>query len=121
MSFEFYRIVHLFCIMLIYLAFGALALSGLRGETRDSNPWHKRIAMLHGIGMLGLFVAGFGLLAKGEHGFPTWIWAKFLIFAVFGGAVAVYARKPQFSGMMTVILALLGLVAALLGVYQPKF
>ncbi|MBC8069653.1 MAG: hypothetical protein IAG13_15055 [Deltaproteobacteria bacterium] len=126
MSFEFYRVVHIFGIVLLFTGLGALAMLSLltRGGKADDAEvvrTRKRIAMLHGIALLVILVAGFGLMAKSGliKTWPTWIFGKLAIFVTLGAAL-VFVRKTGAMGRTwLVVLPLLGLCAALLAVYKP--
>lgn len=126
MSFEFYRVVHLFGIVLLFTALGGLAVFSWltrngKGDAADVTATRKRLAMLHGIALLVILVAGFGLMAKSGimKTWPTWIFGKLTIFVVLGGA-SVFVRKTGAMGRTwLVVLPLLGLLAALLAVFKP--
>jgi hypothetical protein len=101
-----YHILHLIGFMLLMLGFGA----SIHGN-------EKRIAMqLHGIGLLILLVAGFGLLAKLQLGYTSgWVIAKVVIWLVLGG-LPVLRSKGILSGRgVLVVAAVLGGLAASMG------
>src|SRR5688500_5782758 len=126
MSFEFYRVVHIFGIVLLFTTLGGLAMFSLL--TRDAKSddaqvvtTRKRIAMLHGIALLVILVAGFGLMAQSGlmKTWPTWIFGKLAIFVTLGAALAVVRKTGAMGRTWLVVLPLLGLCAALLAVYKP--
>ena len=126
MSFEFYRVVHIFGIVLLFTTLGGLAMFSLltRGANADEAEvatTRKRIAMLHGIAMLVILVAGFGLMAKSGlmKTWPTWIFGKLAIFVTLGAALAFVRKTGAMGRTWLVVLPLLGLCAALLAVYKP--
>lgn len=50
-----------------------------------SDSVRKKMTALHGIMLLVLFVAGFGLMARGGHSFSSgWVWVKVAIWLNFG-------------------------------------
>jgi hypothetical protein len=126
MSFEFYRVVHLFGIVLLFTTLGGLAMfAWLTRAAPGDNPEHvatrKRLAMLHGIAMAIILVAGFGLMAKSGlmKTWPTWIFGKLAIFVVFAAALVFVRRTGAMGRTWLVVLPLLGACAALLAVYKP--
>ena len=79
MSYETYKVLHLLGIMLLFACLGGLAILTLRGgEDRDVAPLRKLLTIGHGVSLLVVFVAGFGLMARIGimKGWPTWIYAK---------------------------------------------
>ena len=128
MSFEFYRVLHIFGIVLLFCVLGGLAV--FASLTRDAKgasepPEHattrKRLSMLHGIAMLIILVAGFGLMAKSGimSTWPTWIFGKLAIFVVLGGALAFVRRSGQLGRAWLILLPLVGGIAATLAVFKP--
>lgn len=117
MSYEFYKIIHLTGIMMIFLAFGGLI---YRNLLKDENKSLKRWGMItHGAGLFLALLGGFGLIAKLKLGFPVWIWIKILIWFGFAGLVTVANRKPDLGKPLWTVLILLGVGAAYLGVFKP--
>lgn len=119
MSYQFYKILHLSCVF--FLLSGVVGLIMQYAFTRgQKSHFHKTIMMLHGLGLLGLLVSGFGLLAKlGIPGLPGWVGAKLVIWLIFGGWI-VLCRKfygktmPLLFGTIT-----LAITAGYLAVFQP--
>ncbi len=70
MSYEFYQTLHVLGLFLLFSSLGAAALHAMNGGTKESNPSRKWVAITHGVGLLFVLVAGFGLLAKSGRGNP---------------------------------------------------
>lgn len=127
MSFEFYRVVHIFGIVLLFCALGGLAVyasltrDGKGNETAEQTTTRKRLAMLHGIALLVILVAGFGLMAKSGlmKSWPTWIYGKLAIFVVLGAALQLVRKTGQLGRAWLVLLPLVGGLAATLAVFKP--
>lgn len=119
MSYQFYKIIHVLGIMLVFLAFGGLAVVGLSSDASRLKPARTLLASFHGVGMLLLLVAGFGLIAKLGGGFPGWMIAKVVIWLVLGASVVVFRKKPDAGKPMLIVLPILGLIAAGLALYKP--
>lgn len=123
MSYELYKVLHLLGILAVFTTLGGLAMIGIRGGTNDeTKPLRKPLAMVHGIALVVVLVAGFGLMArKGmmSSAMPLWIYLKIAIWLVLGGAVAFVRKTPAIGKLWYVLLPLVGAVAAYLAVYHP--
>ena len=114
MSYEFYKILHLTGVFGMLLAMGAAAASGpqVDSSVRRFN------SMLHGIGLLLILVAGFGMLSRGGLGFPGWAIAKVFIWLAIG-ALPMIARRHH-APLRTILIALvLAFVATWLVLTKP--
>ena len=119
MSYEFYKVLHVVGIMLVFLSLGGATLHAANGGTRDQNPSRKVVAALHGTGMLLLIVAGFGMLARIQSmsaGIPHFVYPKLLVWLVLGAAPAILSRKPGSAALWWFLFPLLGAVAAYFGI-----
>jgi hypothetical protein len=109
MSAEFYRVFHLFGLMLLFTGIG-LVLAG--GTAR------KFGMVSHGVGLLLMLVAGFGLLAKMQHGFQAWVIVKIVLWVGFA-FIPVLAKKGVLAtGAAWIAALVLGGTAAYLGVMK---
>jgi hypothetical protein len=119
MSYEFYKVLHVLGISLILLALGGITMHTINGGTKENNTIRKKAMMAHGIGLLLVLVAGFGMLAKmGIHGFPTWVVIKAIIWLALG-AFAALAYKREFAPKVLVSLPILVVVATLIAQVKP--
>ena len=119
MSYEFYKVIHLLGIAGVLLPLGAMAQHAIAGGTKATLGNRKALLILHGISMLLIFVAGFGLIARTGVGFPGWIYAKIVIWLIFGGAVAVALRKPALARSLFYVLPILVAIATYLVNTRP--
>ncbi|RBP42386.1 hypothetical protein DES53_10692 [Roseimicrobium gellanilyticum] len=113
MSPAFYHIAHLVGLILLFVGFGALASGNRKGM------------MYHGIGLLILLIAGFGMIAKIKQGMPSmsytepWLIAKYAIFLILGLVLPVLAKRKMLPANAVLWIAiLLGGCAAYLGKMQ---
>jgi hypothetical protein len=121
MPYEVYKVLHLAGVFMVIMSSGALAMHVANGGTKD-HKFHKPAMMFHGIGLLVVFVAGFGLMARiGVMGFPwpAFVFMKVGIWLCFGGMGAVIYRKPQLASKLWWIVWLLAATAAWVAVYKP--
>jgi hypothetical protein len=91
--------------MLLFFGFGGVLIPHLSGYNLTGKA--KLMAFItHGIGMMLLLVAGFGLLAKlGLDGIPNWIIIKLVVWFFLGIGIALAKRKPSIISLL-VLLAL---------------
>jgi len=118
---EVYKIIHIVGIMLVFMSLGGLCLHMMNAGTKDSNKFRKIVASTHGVGLVFILVAGFGLLAKYKLSLmaSAWVWPKLLIWFILGGLTVILYRKPSSAKILWAILPLLGMAAAVLAVLKP--
>lgn len=119
MSYEFYKVLHVVGIILVFMTLGATVLHAANGGTREHNPSRKLVAALNGVGLLLIIVAGFGMLAKIQSmsaGIPAWLHPKLFIWLLIAAAPVLINRKPGTARLMWIVLPLLGAAAAWFGI-----
>jgi len=97
---QFYKLLHLIGLMLLFTGTGVLLTQGKEGALR------KPALMFHGIGLFLLLLGGFGMLAKYAKTGPeiysytnVWVLLKLVIWLFFG-VVIVLAKKGILEGKM---------------------
>ena len=122
MSYAFYNVLHLLGIFLVLLSLGGIATHVLNGGTRQF-PARKWLASIHGIGLLLIFVAGFGLMARiglvGQGLWPTWIFIKLSIWLVLGTMPILIYRVPNRAGVWGFLTFFLAALSAWTAIYKP--
>ncbi len=118
MSVLFYKVLHIFGILLAFAALGGATLRAVAG-TRDDAPGRKLALASHGVALLVILVSGFGMLAKLGYGFPLWVWIKIVIWLLIGAAIALVRRLPRQATIFWFAIPLLGAAAAVLAIYKP--
>lgn len=119
---EFYKVLHVLGIMLLFASLGGMALLGLRGgDDREVAPLRRVVMIGHGVAMLVILVAGFGLMARLGimSGWPTWIYIKLALWLVLGGAVVLVRRVPEMGRVWLFLLPLVGAAAAWVAFTHP--
>jgi hypothetical protein len=112
-----YKIVHYLGIFIMVTALSA-TLARSAKEGLNSDPWRKRLGILHGIALFLIILGGFGMLAKLDLGFPGWAMAKVGIWLAFAGLIA--ARKSaDWSARALVLLPLLAVLAGWIAYAKP--
>lgn len=117
MSYFFYKILHLFAVLLLFTSLGTLAAAGGDGAGRL-----RRLAgVAHGVAMAIILVAGFGLLARlGLFGsIPGWAWLKIGLWLLLGLAVLPLRRRPEWAVWLWSLIPVIGGLAAWLAVKKP--
>ena len=119
MSLLFYKVLHLFGIMVLFSALGAMIAAAAAGG--EENPRLRKLGgIAHGVALAIILVAGFGLLARQGFGggWPLWVWLKLVIWLVFGAATVFVRKAGERAGWLLVLLPVLGTVAAWLALYR---
>lgn len=119
MSYEVYKVLHILGAFLLFAAFGGMLLARVRSAELPKDTAHKLAGATHGLALLLLLVAGFGLLARNNLGFEAWVWVKLGIWLVFGAALVLVRRVPRLALILWWLLPLLGVLAAWLGLVKP--
>ena len=119
MSYQFYKIMHLAGIMMLFMGLGGVFLHAMNNGTKDTNTARGPVAAFHGLGLLFILTGGFGMLARLDIGFPAWLHPKLLIWVIMGGLLTVGYRMPQFAKAAWIITPILGLAAAYLAIMKP--
>ncbi len=117
MSYEFYKILHMFGLMLLFFGFGGLLMASYSGHALQKKARIMAFAT-HGAGLLIIFVSGFGLAARLGMAtqMPTWIYAKLAIWVLMGIGISVVKRKGYLGWPIATLLLGLGLTAAIIAV-----
>ncbi len=101
-----YYILHIVGIIILFAGYGSLL---------DSSGSSRNGMKLHGIGILIILIAGFGLIAKMNYSYTTpWIMGKLAILLVLGFLPVLAKRRVLKPSAIVWIAILLGSVAAYL-------
>jgi hypothetical protein len=120
MSYEFYKIVHLTGIVLLFTGLVGLLTLKMAGAEAVGRT-RKLVFVSHGIGAFLVLLGGFGLLARLQlaSSIPNWAWAKIFIWVLAGAAIAVIKRKGQLGWPIFGGLMVLFVTAAWLAILKP--
>ena len=106
-----YHILHLVGAIFLFVGFGGLL--SANGNTRTAMKFH-------GIGLLILLVAGFGMIAKLKLSYTAlWVLAKMVIWLALGALPVLAKRRALQPGVVVLIAIALGGAAAYLGYLKP--
>jgi hypothetical protein len=122
MPHSFYNFLHLVGIFLVLFSLGGIALHTLNGGTKNYSA-RKWITAIHGTGLLIIFVAGFGLMARlgmvGQGVWPTWMFIKLGVWLTLGLMPFLLYRKPKQSVLWAVLTISLAALAAWTAINKP--
>ena len=119
--YEAYKVIHVVGVMLLLLSLGGYLMLSANQSARG----RKLAAITHGISVLIILVAGFGLLARlgffGSGGWPLWVWVKLAIWLVFAVIIVLIKRIPGLMPVLWLVIPVLGAIAAYMAVYKVDF
>lgn len=119
MSYEIYKILHLLGLSLVVLSLGGIILHVINGGSKATNTFRKSVMITHGVGLLLLLVAGFGMLAKlGIHSVPGWVGGKLVIWLALGALAAVAYKSQALAKKLWLAVPVLVLIASSLALYK---
>ncbi len=122
LSYQFYKTFHILGAFTVIAMLGGIALHVLNGGTRQSNLGRILVAVLHGVALIVVLVAGFGLMARlnmMQQSMPIWIYVKIGVWLVLGGMGTLIYRQPALAKVFLVLTPVLGGLAAWMAVYKP--
>lgn len=121
MSFELYKIAHLFGVATLVVSLAGVAVHMANGGSRSNNNQRVLLAVLHSIGIVLVLVAGFGMLAKLQLAgrFPLWVVAKVVIWFVAGALLSILFRVPKSGRWVLLILPFLVGLASYFAIVKP--
>ena len=120
LSYSVYKLMHLTGIIMTFVALGSVMSHVFTGGTKADNQWRKVAGMTHGVGLLLVLVAGFGMLARlGLSPAAGWVIAKLIIWLVLGGISAVIYKMGTKGQSLWYAVILLGVLAAYFAITKP--
>ena len=117
MSYEFYNIIHVIGVVVLFTALGALA--GAAGSER--RPLRTVATVAYWIALAVIFIAGFGLLARLGHfgAIPLWAYMKMVLWAILAVMTVLIRRRPEWAPRLALTAPIVGAVAIWFAVSQP--
>ncbi len=117
MPYETYKLLHVVGLLLLFLGMGGLLL----GARSEPNRPPKSTTILHGLGLVVMLVAGFGMMARLaiEWPWPGWLFAKLGVWLAIGALPGLVRRKIIPLALAWLVAAALGGLAAWLAISKP--
>jgi uncharacterized membrane protein SirB2 len=121
MSYEFYKIMHVSAVLILFTSLGTLAASASASTAGEGARLRRLAKIAHGVALVIIFVAGFGLMARlGMFGeIALWAWAKMGLWLVLGIAVLPLRRRPEWASKLWFVIVGAGGLAAWLAIQKP--
>jgi hypothetical protein len=117
MSYEFYKILHVTAVILLFTSLGTLAATA----GSDRPRFAKLGSIAHGVALTVILVAGFGLLARLHlmASIPIWVWLKMGLWLALALIVIPIRRKPEWATALWLLAPVLGGLAVWAAVWKP--
>jgi hypothetical protein len=119
---DFYEILHVLGIAMLFVAIGGVAVHAANGGTKATSNTRPIVGSIHGLGALLILTGGFGMLARMglvQGGFPGWLWGKIIIWTILSAIVLLPYRNPALARPFLFLLPLLAAAAVYLALYKP--
>lgn len=119
---DFYEILHILGIAMLFTAMGGVAVHAANGGTRGASRTRTLVAIIHGLGALLILTGGFGMMARMGmmgQGYPGWIVAKLLIWVALSGLILLPYRSVSLAKPFLIGMPLLAALAAYVALYKP--
>lgn len=122
LSRDFYELIHLVGIAMLFVAIGGVAVHAANGGTKTNTSTRGLVGATFGVGALLIFVSGFGMMARTGimSSMPSWVIVKIMIWLLLGGVVLLPYRKPALARPFVLLLPLLAGLAGYMAVYKPS-
>lgn len=108
--------------MAFFACLGGSVILALRGgEDREVAPLRRLLIIGHGVSLLVVLVAGFGLLAKLGimSGWPLWVFLKLGLWLLLGVSVTLVRRTPEMGRVWLFLWPVVGAAAAWVVLAKP--
>lgn len=121
MPYEFYKVLHILGVLLTFSGFAFLVGAQIGGVSNPPSALRKFSSIFHGIGLLLVLVAGFGLLARLQlaREMPLWSYLKMGLWVILAGSLFLFKRKPKLSLALYSVCLIIGGLASYLAVNKP--
>lgn len=119
MTTEFYKMLHLLGIMMLFLGLGGILM--VNASTHSVKLKIKFLGSIsHGIGLILILFSGFKMLGHTNlFSLPGWLHAKLFIWLLFGISIALAKRKASMTLTLALLFCGLGLGAVYLVLIKP--
>ena len=120
MSYEFYKLMHLVGIVLLFSGLVSMLTLKVAGIPVEGSV--KKFSFItHGLGLLLILVGGFGLLARLQlmADMPKWVYVKLLVWLFMGGAISLVKRKGHLGWSLYIVLLCVFAIAGYVALSKP--
>ena len=119
MTYQVYTIIHLIGAFCVIFALGGSLVQAINGGVKK-HSFCRALGITHGVGLLLLFIAGFGLITKlGYVPIPIWVWIKILIWGFYAIVSSLAFSRQKISVLLWVITLVLFICVIILAKTKP--
>ena len=120
-SYEIYKIIHLFGLFGMFLSLGGLVIYVMGGGTKSEFSLRKWVAISHGVFLFLVLLGGFGMAARLQwhNDWPVRFYVKLGMWLAFGGVLALPYRVPALAKPLWFALPTLGAFVAYVVILKP--
>ena len=113
MSYLTYKLLHLVGVLALFVSLGGLVALRLAPSAASAGA-ARFLRMVHGIALLLVVVAGFGLMARLGlfSSWPAWVWVKLVVWLALGAGVVLLRGSEKTARILLGAFVALGGVAA---------
>ncbi len=122
MSLTTYNLMHLTGLAALLVGVGGMAALVAAGQDVKATGLKGVLATLHGVGLLLMIVAGFGMLARlgiSHGGLPGWTWMKLVLWLIFALLPLWIKKSPGVAKPMLFVIPLLVMAGGYIALYRP--
>jgi len=118
------KVVHVVGVLLAFTGAAGLAAHAAGGRPKGENPVRGLLVTLHGIGLLLVILAGFGMLYQMMRSpampSPAWATTKLVLWALLAVVVTLPSRWPRSARwVLAAGLPLIAAAAAVVAILKP--
>lgn len=117
-SYEWYKVLHILAVLALFLALGGSAAA----KINDSGGPRKLLGITHGLALIVIAAAGFGLLARlgmsHSQPWPIWVYLKVVIWLLLAASIVPLRKSKGLAGLFWLLLPALGAAAAFLAIFK---
>jgi len=117
MSLMFYKVLHIIGILMLFLSIGGAIIRA--SIDQKTEKLEKFVLMNHGIALIIIVIAGFGMLAKLGMVFTGWVVVKIIIWLLMGALILPIKKMPEKRAVWWFTALILGGIAAFMALYKP--
>ncbi|MGQ0794436.1 MAG: hypothetical protein ACT4NX_10210 [Deltaproteobacteria bacterium] len=117
-AYEIYKVIHILAVISLFLSLGGYAILSITKSTAGKGL----VGRTHGIAVLLILVAGFGLVARlGAQMLSLWILTKLGVLVALAMMPVFIRRNPERAPALWLITIALGGLAIYMAVYKVNF
>jgi hypothetical protein len=120
---NFYLVMHIIGIAMLFTAMGGVAVHAANGGTKGASRTRTLLAAVHGLGALLVLTGGFGMMARLGMNMraapPGWLMVKMFVWLLMTGLIYLPYRRVALAKPFFLGLPLLAGVAAYMALYKP--